>query len=631
MGPRIGVRFVIGVVVCLGLGLNSGSVFGQGETCDDCISIAALPYADSGMSCSFIDDYDAVCPYTSSISPDVVYCYYADVDQVLDIDLCTSAYDTKVFVYEDVCSYGDDIACNDDACGVDGYRSELIDVEMTAGHTYYIVIDGYGGDCGEYELFIGIGEECIVECLPGATPEGEPVCSEDYNDTHNAGCGAEGEPVFGSITCGETICAEGGTYIWYGSNMRDTDWFTFYLDQTSDVVLTVEAEFPILAGFLAPGDEEPCVFDVLTLQQTSRCEELSIPVANLEPGMYWAWAGASEFMGWPCGSTYNITLDCTPSIGACCFVDFTCEVMPEADCIAAEGAWLGAGTGCEECPDPVLSEGLTITEVVDGNLFGGIPKWVELTNRGSEPIDLINHSLGSFNSGNDDLYQNEAFQLEGTLLPGESFVFEYDNPVGSRFEEVYGFLPDRWSEPDGDGTSGRYVNGDDAIALFLGVGRTDGEGNLVSGQIVDIYGVRGVDGTGEIWEYADGYSCRLPGTDWPSVFDPEEWYFGGVDSLMSGYGEEGDIYLLRTLTTPGEDVCAADPCAGQLVGDANCDGVVNNFDIDAFVLALTEGEAGWQDAYGGQGCTFLCVCDMNDDDAVNNFDIDPFVDLLTGK
>jgi hypothetical protein len=61
-------------------------------------------------------------------------------------------------------------------------------------------------------------------------------------------------------------------------------------------------------------------------------------------------------------------------------------------------------------------------------------------------------------------------------------------------------------------------------------------------------------------------------------------------------------------------------------GDMNCDGEVNNFDIDPFVLALTNpGE------YASQypGCNPLNG-DVNGDGVLNNFDIDPFVSLLTG-
>lgn len=57
-----------------------------------------------------------------------------------------------------------------------------------------------------------------------------------------------------------------------------------------------------------------------------------------------------------------------------------------------------------------------------------------------------------------------------------------------------------------------------------------------------------------------------------------------------------------------------------LPGDANCDGRLDNFDIDPFVLALT-------DATAFPGCGLL-ASDMDDDGALTNFDIDPFVTCL---
>jgi hypothetical protein len=61
--------------------------------------------------------------------------------------------------------------------------------------------------------------------------------------------------------------------------------------------------------------------------------------------------------------------------------------------------------------------------------------------------------------------------------------------------------------------------------------------------------------------------------------------------------------------------------------DMNCDGLVNAFDIDPFVLALTD-PAGYTNLY--PNCT-INVADCNRDGSVNAFDIDPFVAALTGK
>ena len=66
--------------------------------------------------------------------------------------------------------------------------------------------------------------------------------------------------------------------------------------------------------------------------------------------------------------------------------------------------------------------------------------------------------------------------------------------------------------------------------------------------------------------------------------------------------------------------------AGSSLGDMNCDGEVNAFDIDPFVLALAD-PAGYAAAW--PNCDIMNG-DVNGDGVVNAFDIDPFVDLLTG-
>ncbi len=161
-----------------------------GETIGTAVVIPGLPFSDGGATCDNVDNYDAVCPYTGSTSPDVVYVYYATTTAELTIDLCASAYDTKVYVYEWPELYLP-IACNDDAgCGYSGWQSRIEAVTVHPDGQYYVVVDGYGGDCGEYVLEVGEREPCVVECPPGALHEGEgPVsCEDEYYDNYNGGC-----------------------------------------------------------------------------------------------------------------------------------------------------------------------------------------------------------------------------------------------------------------------------------------------------------------------------------------------------------------------------------------------------------------------------------------------------------
>lgn len=64
-----------------------------------------------------------------------------------------------------------------------------------------------------------------------------------------------------------------------------------------------------------------------------------------------------------------------------------------------------------------------------------------------------------------------------------------------------------------------------------------------------------------------------------------------------------------------------------LVGDLNCDGAVNNFDIDAFIMALLD-PLGHSTLY--PNCNRLHG-DVNRDGVLNNFDIDAFVNCIVAS
>ncbi|MBU0637657.1 MAG: hypothetical protein KKB50_02240 [Planctomycetes bacterium] len=66
------------------------------------------------------------------------------------------------------------------------------------------------------------------------------------------------------------------------------------------------------------------------------------------------------------------------------------------------------------------------------------------------------------------------------------------------------------------------------------------------------------------------------------------------------------------------------------IGDLNCDGAVNGFDIDAFVAVLGATPPGYLEYYAIYPDCDHMLADLNGDGAVNGFDIDAFVALLGG-
>lgn len=282
-----------------GVHYDSGRV--EGDTIEEAWVIGGLPFTGFDNTCGFADNYDEVCPYSGSMSGDVVYAYTPGGDEVITIDLCYSLYDTKVFVYEDMWTPGAPFACNDDAhfsapCYTYSSMIELLNIY--AGHTYYIVVDGYGSDCGDYQLDITAEEECVLECPAGAQVEGEPPCIDEYDDQYNGGCNSTGWTLIEAQEgdCG-TMCGLSCTYMFQGGSYRDTDWFTMTA-VGGDVTATCIAEFPLQFIFFYVIDYNCVAYEYL-LDTGGLCEPVTLSYNFTAGQELWLWVGASVFSGVP--------------------------------------------------------------------------------------------------------------------------------------------------------------------------------------------------------------------------------------------------------------------------------------------------------------------------------------------
>jgi hypothetical protein len=272
-----------------------------GDLIADATVIPVLPFFDTGTTAGYNDDYDEVCPYSISTSPDVVYTFFCLSDQSIDIDLCGSLYDTKLYVYDADLNL---VACNDDyyfdgVCGV--YVSALFGIALEAGMQYYIVIDGYGGDYGDYELAVYeiLGDPCTGYCLPGYEEENEPELMDEYVDAYNGGCNSPefGNPFQALWGQDETetlyFCGLSGWYEFDGSNYRDTDWFTAVIGETGTAEWICEPQFDVAMFQLGPLD----CGEVGVLQNaTAACMDPGMLTVTGEPGaVVWLWIGPTAF------------------------------------------------------------------------------------------------------------------------------------------------------------------------------------------------------------------------------------------------------------------------------------------------------------------------------------------------
>lgn len=281
-----------------------------GEDIGSAVTIGSLPFSDTGNTCGFLDNYDEVCPFSGSTSPDVVYAYSPSANQSITIDLCSSLYDTKVYVYEN--STASLVACNDDAgCGITTFQSLICNLALTSGNTYYIVVDGYLGDCGDYTLNVtDVGTSCVLANCPAERQvEGEPPCGPGYVDTFNGGCNSS-PPVFTDVTCG-TICGKAGTFVSGGFDTRDTDWYRLTVGAGTFSYSGVSNGFPlrlfVLTATCPPG---------VIATTTTFCCEASTPLMFNGPGTFYLFAGTNAFDGVPCESEYLLTIT-GPGIPSC--------------------------------------------------------------------------------------------------------------------------------------------------------------------------------------------------------------------------------------------------------------------------------------------------------------------------
>jgi len=279
-----------------------------GDTIYDAFPISAIPFTITGTTAGYINNYDWECPY-DSMSPDVVYSFTPDYDIWINVDLCGSPYDTKTFIYDSDLNV---IACNDDfyfddECGV--YVSKIEEAFLTGGSIYYIIIDGYGGDYGDYILQVTEYVPCFVTCPADAVDEDEPPLGDGYEDAYNGGCNspqfgnpfqeirwtndADGVPPYDGYAW---LCGKSG---WFfspeGYDQRDTDWYRVFALQDGVMEFTVESEYPCFMFKLAPLD---CATVAVDLQATADCEvpaTLTFPVTAGQE--IWLWVGPTSFGG----------------------------------------------------------------------------------------------------------------------------------------------------------------------------------------------------------------------------------------------------------------------------------------------------------------------------------------------
>jgi hypothetical protein len=183
----------------------------------------------------------------TATAPERVYRWTPAASGTAIIQTCSTTattYDTVLYVRSGTCT-GTQLACNDDTTGcgtttdvANPHRGSRITTTVSAGQTYFIVVDGYDGNQGSYSLRVTPPTGTVVTTPPtpappevkDATPEealltcGDPgECREATWDSV-AGCGTnllpDGSSCRHDDPCTDGACGSGACLAATGSAPR---------------------------------------------------------------------------------------------------------------------------------------------------------------------------------------------------------------------------------------------------------------------------------------------------------------------------------------------------------------------------------------------------------------------------
>ncbi len=163
-----------------------------------------------------------------------------------------------------------------------------------------------------------------------------------------------------------------------------------------------------------------------------------------------------------------------------------------------------AASGCKSADDKAI----ILTGIFDAQPSNAGTKGIEIFLL-KDVVDMSIYGIGSANNGGG----SDGVEFTFPAISGTKGSFYYIAADSTMFRDYFGFNADYIS-------SAVNINGDDAMEVF--------ENSIV----IDVFGDINKDGTGEPWEYLDGWVYRVNGTGPDgSTFKPENWIYSGLAAL----------------------------------------------------------------------------------------------------
>ncbi len=319
-------------------------------------------------------------------SPENAYAWTPGVSGVATIETCSTTattYDTVLYVRGASCS-GAELACNDDTpgCGTttdvsNPHRGSRLKPTVTAGQTYFIFVDGYGGSLGAYSLHIAPPIEVPPQSGTCAQPIAIPAAGGTFTGTTTgssalaSNCGATGSspelvyawtPSDSGVATIATCSATATTYdtVLY---VRDGSCAGSELgcnDDTSGCGTTTDLAYPHRGSRLTPAVTEGHTYFIVVDGYAGASGDFSLSV-SLTPNL--------------CHSPYSecssVCVDLQTDRNNCGSCGHYCPSNNQWQTYpCSEGTCLACGVGFLDC-DHLASNGCEVNSFSDVNNCGG--------------------------------------------------------------------------------------------------------------------------------------------------------------------------------------------------------------------------------------------------------------------
>ncbi len=498
----------------------------SGSDCNNPTQISSIPYQQSGLTTDGAgDDYNSSPCGSDYISgDDYVFAYTPSGNEYVTVRLQNVGIFTGLHVL-DACP---DVATECLGSDLSQQAGDRLaeDIFMESGKTYYIIVSTFSAPQNtSFDILVEQGNP-----PPPGTDCGNtfPITSLPFNDLNRNT--AEYDDIYsGSGPCQTDDYLNGNEIIYT---------YTPALKELVSLRATnISGFFAGLHVFDACLDANPdCIASVVNEAKTTdlEIENLSLEANQTYYIVLSTWENPQSF-------TYDLNIISERSCEAP--TNFRAEEITEDGALVSwtpsgsvsnllivgagqepEGTGLTlksdtfrfTGLAADQSYDVYLRsqcipDALMIIGVYDGPLSGGNPKGVELYVV-DDIDDLSNYGIGSANNGEGT--DGIEFTFPAVAVPaGTHLHFTSDRDL---FHDFFGFYPD-YVDPSA------LVNGDDAVELFY------------NDILIDRFGDVNVDGTGEVWEYKDGWAYRE--ANWSTNggdFNPNKWTYSGRDVLEGG-------------------------------------------------------------------------------------------------